>query len=215
MRFTKDNVPCLLHDATIDATSNGSGSLSSMTFEEVRQYDFSAKFSGGGYKNVKIPSLEEFLDICKRIAIHPYIEIKEGGDDKLSIIANIVKSKGLDKFVTFICSNDTYLSYISNILPEARLGLLLNFGQISQENINKAKALSNSTNEVFIDAEYYSGGSFIPQDDIDICIANGIPLEVWTLNEITYIENMPMYISGVTSDSLVAGKVLYDYEIVE
>lgn len=214
VRFTKDNVPCLLHDATIDATSNGSGSLSSMTFEEVRQYDFSAKFSGGGYKNVKIPSLEEFLDVCKRIAIHPYIEIKEGGDDKLSIIANIVKSKGLDKFVTFICSNDAYLSYISNILPSARLGLLLNFGQISQENINKAKALSNGTNEVFIDAEYYSGGIFIPQDDVDICIANGIPLEVWTLNEITYIENMPMYISGVTSDSLIAGKVLYDYEIV-
>lgn len=214
VRFTKDNVPCLLHDATIDATSNGSGSLSSMTFEEVRQYDFSAKFSGGGYKNVKIPSLEEFLDVCKRIAIHPYMEIKEGGDDKLSIIANIVKSKGLDKFVTFICKNDTYLSYISNILPKARLGLLLNFGQISQENINRAKALSNGTNEVFIDAEYYLGGSFISQDDIDICIANGIPLEVWTLNEITYIENMPMYISGVTSDSLIAGKVLYDYEIV-
>ena len=214
VRFTKDNVPCLLHDATIDATSNGSGSLSSMTFEEVRQYDFSAKFSGGGYKNVKIPSLEEFLDVCKRIAIHPYIEIKEGGDDKLSIIANIVKSKGLDKFVTFICSNDAYLSYISNILPSARLGLILNFGQISQENINKAKALSNGTNEVFIDAEYYSGGIFIPQDDVDICIANGIPLEVWTLNEIAYIENMPMYISGVTSDSLIAGKVLYDYEIV-
>ena len=214
VRFTKDNVPCLLHDATIDATSNGSGSLSSMTFEEVRQYDFSAKFSGGGYKNVKIPSLEEFLDVCKRIAIHPYIEIKEGGDDKLSIIANIVKSKGLDKFVTFICSNDAYLSYISNILPAARLGLLLNFGQINQENINRAKALSNGTNEVFIDAEYYMGGSFISQNDIDICIANGIPLEVWTLNEITYIENMPMYISGVTSDSLIAGKVLYDYEIV-
>ena len=54
----------------------------------------------------------------------------------------------------------------------------------------------------------------ISQNDIDICIANGIPLEVWTLNEITYIENMPMYISGVTSDSLIAGKVLYDYEIV-
>ena len=215
VRFTKDNVPCLLHDATIDATSNGSGSLSSMTFEEVRQYDFSAKFSGGGYKNVKIPSLEEFLDVCKRIAIHPYIEIKEGGDDKLSIIANIVKSKGLDKFVTFISQNDTYLSYISNILQEARLGLLLNFGQISQENINRAKALSNGTNEVFIDAEYYSGGIFIPQDDVDICIANGIPLEVWTLNEIAYIENMPMYISGVTSDSLIAGKVLYDYEIVD
>ena len=118
------------------------------------------------------------------------------------------------KFVTFISQNDTYLSYISNILPSARLGLLLNFGQISQENIDKAKALSNGTNEVFIDAEYYSRGIFISQDDVDICIANDIPLEVWTLNEITYIENMPMYISGVTSDSLIAGKVLYDYEIV-
>ena len=100
-------------------------------------------------------------------------------------------------------------------MPAARLGLLLNFGQINQENINRAKGLSNGTNEDFIDAEYYMGGSFISQNDVDICIANGIPLAVWTLNEITYIENMPMYISGVTSDYLIAGKVLYDYEIVD
>ena len=44
LTFTKDGVPVLLHDATVDRTSNGSGTLSDLTFEAVRQFDFGCKF---------------------------------------------------------------------------------------------------------------------------------------------------------------------------
>ena len=42
--FTKDGVPVLLHDATVDRTSNGSGVLSQLTFSQVRKLDFGCKF---------------------------------------------------------------------------------------------------------------------------------------------------------------------------
>ena len=42
--FTKDGVPVLLHDATVDRTSNGSGEVSELTFKEVRRLDFGYKF---------------------------------------------------------------------------------------------------------------------------------------------------------------------------
>ena len=38
--FTSDGVPVLLHDASIDRTSDGTGKIAEMTFEQVRQYDF-------------------------------------------------------------------------------------------------------------------------------------------------------------------------------
>ena len=38
--FTKDNVAVLLHDATIDRTSNGSGNITSLYYQELLQYDF-------------------------------------------------------------------------------------------------------------------------------------------------------------------------------
>ncbi len=40
LAFTKDGIPVLLHDKTVDRTSNGSGKLSELTFEEVRKLDF-------------------------------------------------------------------------------------------------------------------------------------------------------------------------------
>ncbi len=40
LAFTKDSVAVLLHDKTVDRTSNGSGKLLELTFEEVRKLNF-------------------------------------------------------------------------------------------------------------------------------------------------------------------------------
>ena len=48
--FTKDGIGVLLHDDTIDRTSDGSGNIKNLTLAEVRQYDFgswkSSEFTG-------------------------------------------------------------------------------------------------------------------------------------------------------------------------
>lgn len=64
VQFTSDNVPVLLHDTTIDRTSNGSGEISSFTYEELKQYDFGS-WKSDEYAGEAIPSLEEFLSFCK------------------------------------------------------------------------------------------------------------------------------------------------------
>ena len=46
LHLTKDNRMVIIHDETIDRTSNGSGTIRDMTLEELRQYDFSASFAG-------------------------------------------------------------------------------------------------------------------------------------------------------------------------
>ena len=43
LQFTKDGYPILLHDPTVDRTSNGKGAISELTFEEVRKLDFGIK----------------------------------------------------------------------------------------------------------------------------------------------------------------------------
>lgn len=47
MLFTSDNVPVLLHDTTIDRTSNGTGAISELTLSYVKGLDF------GSWKDVK------------------------------------------------------------------------------------------------------------------------------------------------------------------
>ena len=58
--MTSDGVPMLLHDATINRTSNGSGTLSQMTYAEVREYDFGS-WKSSAYAGTVIPTFEEFI----------------------------------------------------------------------------------------------------------------------------------------------------------
>lgn len=208
--FTKDGVAVLLHDATIDRTSNGSGNISSLTYEQVLQYDFGSWFSAD-YEGVKIPTLDEFLITCKGLGVHPYIELKSNGSYTQAQITQIVKQVeecGMKGKVTYISFSNTFLSYVKNADGAARLGLLAN--PLNSSKITQAVALKTSTNEVFVDAKL----STITEALISSCISNGLPLEAWTVNTESEIINMPSYISGVTSDNLIAGKVLYESALI-
>lgn len=204
--FTSDGVAVLLHDATIDRTSNGSGNISNMTYAQVLQYDFGSWFSPD-YAGVKIPTFTEFVVLCKRLGLHPYIELKSNGSYTQAQISQIVKEVeacGMAGKVTYISFNNTFLGYVKNADASARLGLLAN--PLNSTKINQAVALKTSTNEVFMDAKLATVTTAL----INSCISNGLPLEVWTVNTEAEILAMPSYVSGVTSDNTIAGKVLYN-----
>jgi glycerophosphoryl diester phosphodiesterase len=70
IRVTKDGELVLIHDATVDRTTNGSGAVEELTLAQLKTLD-----AGGG---AKIPTLTEFMDLVKD---HPTItldiELKE------------------------------------------------------------------------------------------------------------------------------------------
>lgn len=57
--LTKDGVVVVCHDQTITATTNGTGDITQMTYEEIQQYNL--KDRNGNVTNEKMPTLEEFL----------------------------------------------------------------------------------------------------------------------------------------------------------
>ena len=44
VEYTKDGCPVLLHDPTVDRTSNGTGHIRDLTLAQVREFDFGYKF---------------------------------------------------------------------------------------------------------------------------------------------------------------------------
>ena len=68
--FTSDNVAVLLHDSTIDRTSNGTGSIADMPYEQAAQYDYGS-WKSSEYTGTTIPTFEEFIMLCKKIGLHP------------------------------------------------------------------------------------------------------------------------------------------------
>ena len=44
LQFTKDGHPVLLHDYTVDRTSDGTGEIKSLTLREAKALDFGIKY---------------------------------------------------------------------------------------------------------------------------------------------------------------------------
>ena len=65
VRRTKDDRLVIIHDATVDRTTNGKGAVAEMTFDEIRALDAGVS-KGERFAGTKVPTLEEALDCLPR-----------------------------------------------------------------------------------------------------------------------------------------------------
>ena len=203
--FTSDGTPVIIHDATIDRTSDGSGAVADMTYDELRQYDFGEWYSDK-YIGTTIPSFDEFIALCKNIGLKPYIDLR-GTMTVVDVkeLVTTVKRHGMQKHATWISFNIDYLSAVKDADNKARLGRLTD----NENGIIEAVTLLTGSNEVFVDADYTK----VTDAWIDKCIANNVELELYTVNSKRAIQQLNSYVTGVTSDTYKAGRVLYEANI--
>lgn len=210
--MSSDGVPVLCHDLTLDRVSNGTGYLREKSFSELRELDFGGWFSDE-FAGEKIPTLEEFIILCKWVGLHPYIEVKvdEGFTpvERANAAFAVVKSLGMEDNVTWISGSYRILDQIKVLHPKARLGYVV--VGISDANIEWAVSAKNDVNDVFIDASY----SDLTDSTVQKCIDNSIPLEVYTVNSEAGLFAINPYVSGYTTDSLLVNAILYGADIPE
>ena len=200
--FTADNVPVLLHDDTVNRTSNGKGKISEMTFKDVRRLDFGGWFSEK-YIGEKIPTFEEFISFCRNAGLYPYIELKKGlTQERAEMLMGLVKRYGMFGKVTWISFFAESLAYIQTLDSTARRGFLTE--RFSEKDVHTAVKLKNDENEVFIDSKY----TLVNAKTVKMCMDAEIPLEVWTIDTEEEIVALDPYVNGITSDNLIAGQVL-------
>lgn len=207
--FTSDGVAVCLHDDTVDRTSNGTGNINDLTFEYVRSLDFGS-WKSTAYNGEKIPTLEEFLVLCRNIGLEAYIELKNSAtysEEQIQNIVNTVRKCGMSKYVTYISFSSQYLTYVKDYDGKARLGFVSNSGTTSQNELNIALGLKTEYNEVFVDA------STADSSMIGDYASGDVGIEVWTYNTEQSIISLNPYVTGVTSDSLNASEVLYENSI--
>ena len=203
VRFTSDNVPVLCHDASINRTArNADGTeidttvnIASSTYNDLLQYDFGI-WKGAQFAGTKIPTLEEFIVLCRNLDLHAYIELKGNWDSTLAGIAyNIVKKYNMQSRVSWISTAVSYLKLMRNRDNRARLGYVVN--DIDATIISDLSNLILTENHVFIDCIYTA----LTDAKIDLAIAAGLPVETYTINSAATMKALNTYIDGVTSDT--------------
>lgn len=97
VRCTKDGVLVLVHDKTVDRTTNGKGNVKDLTFEEIRKLRL--KHNGQLTEEV-VPTLEEALNFAKgKIMID--LDIK-AADCIESIMETVNKTNTADQCLFFV-----------------------------------------------------------------------------------------------------------------
>lgn len=64
IRVTRDGELVLIHDATVDRTTDGSGKVQEMTLQEIKALDAGVK-KGEAFIGCRIPTLIEFMELVK------------------------------------------------------------------------------------------------------------------------------------------------------
>jgi len=81
IRETSDGVMVLMHNSTVDATTDGTGPVDDLTLDEIKSLDAGVKFSED-FRGTRVPTLEEALTIMKG-HIKGYLDFKAGSLEKL------------------------------------------------------------------------------------------------------------------------------------
>ena len=75
VKVSKDNIPLLLHDDTLDRTTTGSGLVCNFTFDQINHLD-AGYFFYKSKTDIKVPSLRSVLDLIKKKQKYLNIELK-------------------------------------------------------------------------------------------------------------------------------------------
>lgn len=78
VHVSRDRVPVLLHDRSLDRTTDGSGAVNEQTLEQLKTLDAGARSFEGRFAGERIPTLAEVLDLTRHACLL-VIEIKHVG----------------------------------------------------------------------------------------------------------------------------------------
>ena len=142
---TSDGKWVLIHDDSIDRTSNGTGAVSSMTYSQLAAYDYGYYLrdtANGLYNNTPICLLSECLEFSNLTGMRPLLELKSTLTSAYaSEIASIISDAGMEDNVDFVSFSFDALGYMAAVMPNA--GYYFN-GNPTAEHITRLKAIADN-----------------------------------------------------------------------
>lgn len=176
IQLTRDHEIVVIHDETVDRTSNGQGWVKDFTLSEIRKLNFNKK----GLTEplfMEVPTLAEVLELLKPTNLTINIEMKTGvicydGIERLAL--KLVEDYGMLDRVVWSSFNHYSIQKIKLLEPSARTALLCGGGiWVTGEQCEKvgAEALHPSIHML----------SYPPL--MEDCRKRGIRIRPWTVTK--------------------------------
>jgi glycerophosphoryl diester phosphodiesterase len=138
VQLSKDGHVLVMHDVTVNRTTDGTGSVREMTLADIKKLSAGMpKKFGTQYKDERVPTLGELLDALRGKAKHLLIEVKResveaAGEDGIEarVVAEIQKRR-MEKDVSVISFERRSLLRCQKLAPEIRRGHVFNRAEVA------------------------------------------------------------------------------------
>ena len=204
---SKDGQLVIMHDETIDRTTDGSGKVRDYTLSELKGFDAGYRWtadSGKTFpfraKGLQIPTLAEVLSEIKNTAI--IIEIKQSKPSLIKPLCELIKKHGLEnKVIVASFSNKALLEFrsafpqvaTSTTKSEAVKFFILNQFYLAGFYSPAAVALQVP--------EYYQGTKIVTERFIKTAKKQNIEVHAWTINDEADMKRMiSLGVEGIVTD---------------
>jgi glycerophosphoryl diester phosphodiesterase len=127
VQMSKDGVLVVIHDDTLDRTTNGMGSVGEHTYDELKKLDAGSHFAPE-YSGETIPTLREVLELCAGADVGVVIEIKSphlypGMVEKTALLLADMKTRGTENYWCISFDHDA-IRHMRSLAPAMPLGYL-------------------------------------------------------------------------------------------
>jgi glycerophosphoryl diester phosphodiesterase len=171
--LSKDGQLIVLHDFSIDATTNGKGLAKDFTLAELKELDagssFNAEFAG-----TRIPTLDEVFEaVGKKLFIN--VEIKSETQDTDGVeqaVANCIAKHGLESSTIISSFNPLALRRFRAIMPDVPIGYLYSRDYDFSEGMSDFAHEAKHPHYELIDAAYMEWAKI-----------NNFRVNTWTVND--------------------------------
>ncbi len=177
IKLTKDEIPVIFHDETLDRTTNGSGNIADKTLEELKELDCGGWY-GESFAGIQIPTLEEAIDVLLERNLGLNLEIKPcaGKEKDTAEIALDLLSTIWDDHDRLLISSFQHVSLetAADMAGDWHRGLILS-KDFPEELENLVKYLEVST--VNVNADH------ITQDQVNMIMDMEKQILAYTVNQ--------------------------------
>lgn len=121
VHLTKDQHLVLMHDQTVDATTNGRGSIGQLTLAQLKKLDAGYRWTNDGKtfpfrkKRITIPTLKEIFETFPKMRM--IIEMKSSSLSPVKALNALIREHGMTDRVLVASASDLFLEEFRKLSP--------------------------------------------------------------------------------------------------
>lgn len=196
-----DGTVAVMHDDTVDRTTNGSGKLQDMAFSELRRLDAGAWF-GPQYRLERVPELVSVIELLNSTKLNAVLEIKPYAQDPesrhslVSAVAFSLEQLKVDEKMMICSFSPQILQLCKELIPQYRRALLADSAAI-QHRFDDIVKIATELECAAVHPEY----KHLNAAQVEALHTNGFAVNAWTVDHPEEAESLAsMAVDGLITN---------------